>query len=158
MPRKKKISGKHSSSESSAIPQPQGCGGEGCPLCPQKKEGNVCCLQACCPTSTEICSRIGCCPCCILLVGGLDRLVCKYRQVIESSGSAFEHHTGSLAGGTQQLERSLQRSDVILCALNINSHGACTFVKQCAKKYGKKLYMLPSGSISSLKKVLEQSS
>ncbi len=109
-----------------------------------------CCDRDCnetCP-SFDVCSKR------VLIVGGVERMETLYRQVIEGGGGELDYHSGSLQGGTRQLEKSLRRADIILCPVNCNSHGACIKVKNLAKKHNKTCYMLPNGSMSTLSRLL----
>lgn len=111
------------------------------------------------------CSAGGCqpenCPldlCCkkILVVGGLKGMKSRYREVVENSGGRFEYHDGCLHGGRQGLEARVRRSDVILCPVNCNSHGACWAVKDLCRKYGKCLRMLDSSSKTAISAALSE--
>ena len=109
-----------------------------------------CCDRDCnesCP-SFDVCSKR------VLIVGGVERMEALYRQVIEGGGGELDYHSGSLQGGTRQLEKSLRRADIILCPVNCNSHGACIKVKNLAKKHNKTCYMLPNGSMSTISRLL----
>ena len=109
-----------------------------------------CCDRAC----NETCPSFNVCRKRVLIVGGVERMEALYRQVIEGGGGELDYHSGSLQGGTRQLEKSLRRADIILCPVNCNSHGACIKVKNLAKKHNKTCYLLPNGSMSTISKLL----
>jgi hypothetical protein len=90
----------------------------------------------------------------ILIVGGIARMESLYRELIENSNGIFEYHDGHIKNGVRQLESRLKRADVVLCPVNCNSHGACTVVKNLAKKHRKTVHMLSNSSISTVSRVL----
>ncbi|MFI3271005.1 MAG: DUF2325 domain-containing protein [Pseudomonadota bacterium] len=129
---------------------------EACPL----SKGNAVCHKTCgraicngdeCPQSAD-------CPRRVLIVGGIARMEALYRDLIERNGGTLEYHDGAMRSGTNSLKRSLQRADVVLCLVNCNSHSACLKVKDFAKKYRKRLHMLHNGSLSTVSRVLQESS
>lgn len=127
--------------------------------CPLNKESTVChktcCRAICegdsCPQSEDCARRV-------LIVGGIARMEALYRDLIERQGGTLDYHDGAMRSGTQSLKKSLQRADVVLCLVNCNSHSACLKVKDFAKKYRKRLHMLHNGSLSTVSRVLQESS
>ncbi len=92
----------------------------------------------------------------VLLVGGLDRCQHLYKDVIESQGAEFRHHNGTKISNKSKLTDMVHWADIVFCPVNINSHNACLKVKSICQKNNKDYYMMPSASISSLKKTLSQ--
>lgn len=92
----------------------------------------------------------------VLIVGGMTRMESLYRQLVEGSGGSLEYHDGYLSGGVKQLEKSLQRADIVLCPVNCNSHGACAVVKSLGKKHNKPVYMMSNFSLSAVSRVIGQ--
>jgi regulator of replication initiation timing len=90
----------------------------------------------------------------ILIVGGIERMESLYRELIENSNGIFEYHDGHIKNGVKKLESRLKRADVVLCPVNCNSHGACSVVKNLAKKHRKTVHMLSNSSISTVSGVL----
>lgn len=91
----------------------------------------------------------------VLIVGGIERMETLYRKLVEEEGGGIlEYHAGHMKGGKKQLEQSLQRADVVLCPVNCNSHGACTLVKNLAKKYRKPVHMMPNFSLNAIAGVI----
>lgn len=90
----------------------------------------------------------------VLIVGGIERMETLYRKLVEERGGVLEYHAGHMRGGARQLEKSLQRADVVLCPVNCNSHGACVLVKNLAKKYRKPVHMMPNFSLSAVASVI----
>ena len=100
-----------------------------------------------CPMSTICAKRI-------LIVGGVTKMKHLYKHLIESVGGAFEYHDGYMSSGKQSLESRIRRSDLIICPVNCNSHGAAKSVKKFCQKYKKSVKMLPSSSLSAISNVL----
>lgn len=128
-------------------------------MCPLSKDNTVChktCGRAIC--HGESCAQSEDCPRRVLIVGGIARMEALYRDLIERNGGTLEYHDGAMRSGTQSLKKSLQRADVVLCLVNCNSHSACIKVKDFAKKYRKRLHMLHNGSLSTVSRVLQESS
>ncbi len=90
----------------------------------------------------------------ILIVGGITKIRHLYRHLIESAGGVFDYHDGYMRNGKQNLEAQVRRSDLILCPVNCNSHGACHKVKKFCRKYDKTVRMLPSSSLSAISNAL----
>ncbi|MEA4924414.1 MAG: DUF2325 domain-containing protein [Syntrophomonadaceae bacterium] len=104
------------------------------------------CLQ------NECCS--GLCEKRVLIVGGLTKLRSFYRDLIENLGGNFEYHDGYLRSGERELEGLIKKSDIILCPVDCNSHGACLSVKKICNRIKKPYQMLPSSSLSSISQAL----
>ncbi len=92
----------------------------------------------------------------ICIVGGVERMEALYRSYIEKNGGSLDYHSGSMQSGIGKLEKFLQRADMIICPINCNSHTACLKVKDIARKFGKEFHMLPTGSLSAVKRLLHQ--
>ena len=73
-----------------------------------------------------------------------------YQNLVESSGGQFEYHDGYMHNGKRNLEDRVKRCDLVICAVNCNSHGACSKVKEICQKHRKPLKMLPSSSLSAI--------
>jgi hypothetical protein len=91
----------------------------------------------------------------ILIVGGITRMECLYRELIEGHGGVFEYHDGYIKNGTKKLESRLKRADIVVCPVNCNSHAACIMVKNLGKKHKKKVHMLSSYSLSSVTRAIQ---
>jgi hypothetical protein len=86
----------------------------------------------------------------ILIVGGITKMRHLYRDLIESCGGEFDYHDGCIKPGVKKLEAQVGRSDIVLCPVNCNSHGACEKVKSLCKKLNKPVRMLPQSSLSNI--------
>ncbi len=106
----------------------------------------------------ETCPQYKLCVKRILIVGGMTKMKHMYRQLVESSGGEFDYHDGYMKNGSQNIEALVMRSDLILCPVNCNSHGACKKVKKLCRKHSKSIKMLPSSSLSSISSALVENS
>ncbi|MDY6789997.1 MAG: DUF2325 domain-containing protein [Thermodesulfobacteriota bacterium] len=106
----------------------------------------------------ETCPQYQLCAKRILIVGGMTKMKHMYRQLVESSGGEFDYHDGYMNKGSQKMEALVKRSDLIICPVNCNSHGACEKVKKLCRKHSKSIKMLPSSSLSSISGALMESS
>jgi len=102
----------------------------------------------------EECPKFQLCAKRILIVGGITKIKHLYRNLVESSGGQFDYHDGYMKNGKQNIEAQVMRSDLILCPVNCNSHGACDRVKKLCRKHNKPVKMLPSSSLSSISNAL----
>jgi DNA polymerase III alpha subunit (gram-positive type) len=93
----------------------------------------------------------------VLIVGGRIRMKHLYRNLIEASGGKFECHDGYMKNGRQTLEDRVRRSDMVICPVDCNSHGACNNVKRLCQKYRKPVRMLTNSSLSAISNVLFES-
>jgi hypothetical protein len=92
----------------------------------------------------------------LLMVGGNHSLNPYYREIVESMGWQYRYHDGCLQGGQQSLIERLKWSDLILCSLDVNSHGAVKCVKEYAGKLQKDYRLLPNSSLSGIARMLTE--
>lgn len=79
----------------------------------------------------------------ILLVGGLDRNESQLTALAAASGHDLELHTGDVGGrGAETLTRKVERSDLVVIATEVNSHGGVLLAKKIVRKYGKPSMLL----------------
>jgi len=73
----------------------------------------------------------------IAVVGGLDRHVASLAQQAAGAGHAAEFHHGRVGGrSAQELEAIVERSDVVVIVIGVNSHGAASIAKKAARRSG----------------------
>jgi hypothetical protein len=92
----------------------------------------------------------------VLLVGGMTRLRAAYQALVEDMGGEFQHHDGRNSGGDRVLTGMVRWADVVLCPVDVNSHGACLSIKTACKKMNKPYHMLPSSGVSSVARALAE--
>ncbi len=90
----------------------------------------------------------------VAYVGGVESLESCYNQLAQSFGCPFCYHGGHCERGKREIERLVERNDVICCPVDINSHNACRMVKEACKLRNKPCYFLRSSGLSAFKKCL----
>lgn len=113
---------------------------------------NNCRCDNCVCSQAEYCTDL--CEKRVLVVGGLTKLRSFYRDLVKNLGGNFEYHDGYLHSGERELEALIKKSDIILCPIDCNSHGACSCVKKICSRVNKPYQMLPSSSLSSISQAL----
>jgi len=113
-------------------------------------------VLASCQQCDKSCPAFDLCQKRILIVGGIEKMKALYRDLIEGKGGAFDYHDGYMHGGEGILREKVERSDFVLCPVDVNSHNACLSVKKICKKTDKPYWMLSSSSLSSITQSLAQ--
>ncbi|PIE73693.1 MAG: hypothetical protein CSA20_01845 [Deltaproteobacteria bacterium] len=90
----------------------------------------------------------------ILYVGGLHKMVPRYRQLVEEMGGNFIHHDGGKEASRSILPRMLHTADAVFCPVDCVSHDATNCVKRLCKQHQKPFVMMRSSGLSSLAKGL----
>ncbi len=90
----------------------------------------------------------------VAYIGGVESLKLNYRAVVESFGCMFCYHCGHCMRGRKEIEEIVEKSDIIVCPVDINSHNACRMIKEACKARNKPCYFLRSSGLSALRKVL----
>lgn len=92
----------------------------------------------------------------VLIVGGLSKLTSFYKNAVENMGGIFDYNNGYGKNGSIVLKESIQKADIILCPVDVNSHNACLSVKKYCKKMNKQYFMLRSSGLSSITKKITE--
>ncbi|EKD38109.1 MAG: hypothetical protein ACD_75C00859G0003 [uncultured bacterium] len=108
----------------------------------------------CADQNTANCPGLNLCGRTVLYVGGLNRMVPHYRQMVENSGGRFIHHDGGREVSRSLLPKMLLTADAVFCPIDCVSHDACNCVKTMCKRYRKPFVLMRSASLSSLAKGL----
>lgn len=88
-------------------------------------------------------------------VGGLDRSAAMLTQAAEQAGHSLEVHTGRIGGrGSDGLSRLIERSDVVVIVIEINSHGGALRAKDLARRRGRPAIIIRKPSVSALQRIL----
>jgi Skp family chaperone for outer membrane proteins len=90
----------------------------------------------------------------VAFVGGLESFVPHYQQVVEHLNGTFYFHSGNCTGGKGELEKLVEKADVVFCPVDFNSHHACRHVKKACKLTGKPCCFLRSSSLSTFRREL----
>jgi hypothetical protein len=75
----------------------------------------------------------------IVIVGGVERGEQRYAAVAANRGHSFEFHGGDMAGrGSASLEALVERSDLVICVTDVNSHAAVLGARRYARAHGRR--------------------
>jgi hypothetical protein len=118
-------------------------------------QGPLNCL-ACQDHQTAACPGLDLCGRKILYVGGVNRLIPHYRELIEKHGGSFFHHDGGKEESRKRLPQLLCQVDAVFCPINCVSHDACLCVKKICKRQAKPFVLMRSSSLSALSEGLRQ--
>jgi len=101
------------------------------------------------------CNAVDLCQRKILIVGGITKMESYYRKLVNELGGHFLYHDGNSKQNRSGLINLVNKSDIVICPVDINSHFACLQVKKHCKKFNKNYYMLRKSSISSIYSTLK---
>jgi uncharacterized coiled-coil protein SlyX len=104
----------------------------------------------------EHCPNFALCNRRILIVGGMTRLRAFYEELVLKMGGQFDYHDGYQCQGIDALSHLVERSDAVICPVDVNSHSACLHVKKCCKELNKPYYMLRNSSLSTIHRTLSE--
>ena len=90
----------------------------------------------------------------VAVIGGLDRLEGKYKNIIESMGGEFMFHKGKCNGEVVRLKNIVCRSDIVVFITSVNSHNAMHIVKGTCNKNGKTFCVMRETSPGRLREFL----
>jgi hypothetical protein len=74
----------------------------------------------------------------VAFVGGFHSLIPHYQQVVECLGGTFCFHSWKSPHGDEEIESVVDKSDVVFCPRDKNSHRACRCVRKVCKLTGKR--------------------
>jgi hypothetical protein len=93
----------------------------------------------------------------ICWVGGIDRSAEVIARTAERAGHSIEVHTGHVGGrGGTRLEGSIERADLVIIVLEVNSHGGVLKAKEIARRCGRRSVMIRKPSVSALERVMRE--
>jgi len=73
----------------------------------------------------------------IAVIGGLDRHVQGLARQAEDAGHLAEFHHGRVGGrNAEELEAIVDRCDLVVIVIAVNSHGAALLAKRAARRRG----------------------
>jgi hypothetical protein len=91
----------------------------------------------------------------ICWVGGIDRSAELLERTAREAGHTLEAHTGRVGGrGGQRLAGSIERADLVIIVVEVNSHGGALQAKEMARRSGRPSVMIRKPSVSALQRVL----
>ncbi len=93
----------------------------------------------------------------ICWVGGIDRSADLLERAAVRAGHSIEVHTGHVGGrGGTRLEGSIERADLVVIVVEVNSHGGALQAKEIARRRGRRSVMIRKPSLSALERVMRE--
>ena len=91
------------------------------------------------------------------LVGGIERARNHLVEAAHEAGHELEVHDGAVGGrGAGGLAGLVERVDVVLISVGINSHGGALIAKDLARKRGREVVILRKPTLSALLRAIRQ--
>ncbi len=91
------------------------------------------------------------------IVGGVERGEQRYAAAAASQGHSFEFHGGNMAGrGSDSLEALIERSDLVICVTDVNSHAAVLGARRYASALGRRLMLTRRLGLSRFRSLLTE--
>lgn len=90
----------------------------------------------------------------VAIVGGIERLKPRYKEVIEGHGGCFFFHNGVCKRGVSTLRNVVKCSDTVIFITTVNSHCALNIVKDLCKKSEKDFKIMRQPSVRALKQTI----
>lgn len=90
----------------------------------------------------------------VLCVGGRNRLIEHYRELVVRCNGCFEHYDGGIEDNRQRLDALLASADAVVCATDTVSHDAYYRLKRFCKRSDKPHVFLRSSGLSSFTRAL----
>lgn len=91
------------------------------------------------------------------IVGGVERGEQRYAAVAASLGHTFEFHGGNTAGrGSDSLEALVERSDIVICVTDVNSHSAVIGARRFARAHGRRCVLTRRVGLSRFRALLAE--
>lgn len=90
------------------------------------------------------------------IVGGLDRSEQSYQRAVRAMGHELEHHTGYMRGhASLELERLVDRSDLVVIVTEVNSHGAVQTTRKLLRERSRPAVLVRKLGLSRLVALVE---
>src|SRR3954469_15042293 len=93
----------------------------------------------------------------IAWIGGLDRNQAQLERIAEDAGHDLEFHTGDTGGrGASEMRAAIERADLVIVLIDVNSHGGVLLAKRLCQKLGRGALVLRRCGFSRFQKLLEE--
>ena len=90
-------------------------------------------------------------------VGGILRSREILVRAAQAAGHSLEVHSGDTGGrGAEGLSSLVDRSDVVVIVIGVNSHGGALQAKELARRRGRQSIIVRRHSVSTLQRILQQ--
>lgn len=84
----------------------------------------------------------------VLYVGGRNRQIAHFRDLVARRNGELLHHDGGLSESTARLTDMIHSADAVLCPVDCVSHDACLRIKRICKRTAKRFVPLRAASLS----------
>lgn len=89
------------------------------------------------------------------IIGGIERGQQNYERLAAEWGHEVELHGGHMHGrGGRSLDAIVQRSDIVVIVIDVNSHMAVQSAKLAARKYGRRTHIARNFGIARFSSLL----
>jgi len=79
----------------------------------------------------------------IALIGGVERREADLGRIARRAGHRLEYHGGHMGGrGAEALRAAIERADLVVIQIAVNSHGSMYLAKKLARQLGKVLLVV----------------
>lgn len=109
-----------------------------------------------CPEADPGCPGVDLCGRCILYVGGRPNLTPHLSDLVRRCNGRLLQHDGGREDPPARLAALLPQADVVVCPLDCVSHDAVRRVKGYCRQHAKRLLLLPSASLSTFARGLQE--
>jgi len=91
------------------------------------------------------------------IIGGVERGEQRYAAAAATQGHSFEFHGGDMAGrGSDSLEALVERSDLVICVTDVNSHAAVIGARRHARTLGRRCVLTRRLGLSRFRSLLAE--
>ena len=91
------------------------------------------------------------------IIGGVERGEQRYAAAAATQGHSFEFHGGDMAGrGSDSLEALVERSDLVICVTDVNSHAAVLGARRHARSLGRRCVLTRRLGLSRFRSLLAE--
>lgn len=92
----------------------------------------------------------------IAIIGGMDRNQAALTRLATQYGHSLECHAGDVGGRkTETLRAIVERSDLLVLVIGVNSHSAVQLGKRFARRLGKASVILRNCGVARLQTLLD---
>jgi len=90
------------------------------------------------------------------VVGGLERVESVLQELGAAAGHRVEFNRGHVQGGSQALANLVDRCDLVVIVIDVNSHGAVQLTKKLCRQRGRTPLIVRNCGPARFERLLEQ--
>lgn len=107
-----------------------------------------------CPADNDCCKKYSLEGLRVVVVGGNNKMLPEYRDVVSQFGAEFLFHDGKVRNGSDKLKNVINWADIIIFITSMNSHGALNVMRSVCRKKAKKFIVLRETGSESIARTL----